>query len=145
MACQVGEKLGVTPAGTADRVREVLKRYGLPTQDRFTWGQVVEATALDKKMCIRDRVVIIRVNLGVRSAILLGGLLSALGDQVAESHHVHIFLLLGHAREVFAEMWIRDRAKAGSVLTITDEGELRLDEEAAKPGQKGAGRSGKKR
>lgn len=49
MACQVGEKLGVTPAGTADRVREVLKRYGLPTQDRFTWGQVVEATALDKK------------------------------------------------------------------------------------------------
>ena len=49
MACQVGEKLGVTPAGTANRVREVLKRYGLPTQDRFTWGQVVEATALDKK------------------------------------------------------------------------------------------------
>ena len=49
MACQVGEKLGVTPAGTAERVREVLKRYGLPTQDRFTWGQVVEATALDKK------------------------------------------------------------------------------------------------
>ena len=49
MACQVGEKLGVTPAGTADRVREVLKRYGLPIQDRFTWGQVVEATALDKK------------------------------------------------------------------------------------------------
>ena len=36
-------------------------------------------------------------------------------------------------------------AKAGSVLTITDEGELRLDEEAVKPGQKGAGRSGKKR
>ena len=36
-------------------------------------------------------------------------------------------------------------AKAGSVLTITDEGELRLDEEAVKPGQTGAGRSGKKR
>ena len=51
---------------------------------------------------ISQQVVIIRVNLGVRSAILLGGLLSALGDQVAESHHVHIFLLLGHAREVFA-------------------------------------------
>ena len=27
-------------------------------------------------------------------------------------------------------------AKAGSVLTITDEGELRLDEEGAKPGQR---------
>ena len=37
LACQVGEKLGVTPAGTAERVREVLKRYGLPTQDSFSW------------------------------------------------------------------------------------------------------------
>ncbi len=48
-ACRVGERLGVTPEGTADRVLEVLKRYGLPTQDEFSWEQVVDATALDKK------------------------------------------------------------------------------------------------
>ena len=49
MACQAGERLGVTPQGTAQRVEAVLRRYGLPTQDSFTWDQVVEATALDKK------------------------------------------------------------------------------------------------
>lgn len=49
MACQAGERLGVTPQGTGERVRRVLQQYGLPTQDRFTWSQVVEATALDKK------------------------------------------------------------------------------------------------
>lgn len=48
-ACRVGERLGVTPKGTADRVMAVLERYGLPTQDGFTWEQVVDATALDKK------------------------------------------------------------------------------------------------
>lgn len=48
-ACRVGERLGVTPEGTADRVLEVLKRYSLPTQDEFSWEQVVDATALDKK------------------------------------------------------------------------------------------------
>lgn len=49
MACQVGERLGVTPAGTAERVLAVLRQYGLPTEDRFTWKEVVDATALDKK------------------------------------------------------------------------------------------------
>lgn len=49
LACRVGEKLGVTPAGTADRVRAVLERYGLPTKDRFSWEEIVAATALDKK------------------------------------------------------------------------------------------------
>ena len=49
LACQVGERLGVTPAGTGERVRQVLKQYGLPTEDRFTWEEIVEATALDKK------------------------------------------------------------------------------------------------
>ena len=47
LACQVGERLGVTPAGTGERVRQVLKQYGLPTEDRFTWEEIVEATALD--------------------------------------------------------------------------------------------------
>lgn len=49
MACQVGECLGITPAGTGERIISVLQRYGLPTQDRFSWEQVVDATALDKK------------------------------------------------------------------------------------------------
>lgn len=49
LACQVGERLGVTPTGTGERVRQVLKQYGLPTEDRFTWEEIVEATALDKK------------------------------------------------------------------------------------------------
>lgn len=48
-ACRVGERLGITPVGTEKRVQKVLERYGLPTKDRFTWEQVVEATALDKK------------------------------------------------------------------------------------------------
>ena len=40
MACQVGEKLGVTPAGTAERVREVLKRYGLPPRTGLPGGRL---------------------------------------------------------------------------------------------------------
>ena len=49
LACQVGERLGVTPAGTGARVAAVLERYGLPTPDSFSWEEIVEATALDKK------------------------------------------------------------------------------------------------
>lgn len=49
LACRVGECLGVTPAGTARRVSGALERYGLPIQDRFSWEEIVKATALDKK------------------------------------------------------------------------------------------------
>lgn len=49
LACNVGERLKVTPQGTGERVRKVLQQYGLPTQDSFSWEQVVDATALDKK------------------------------------------------------------------------------------------------
>lgn len=49
MACTAGEKLGVTKAGTAQRVKAVLEQYGLPTQDRFSKEELVAATALDKK------------------------------------------------------------------------------------------------
>ena len=49
LACRVGECLGVTPSGTARRVSGVLERYGLPIQDRFSWEEIVKATALDKK------------------------------------------------------------------------------------------------
>ncbi len=49
MACQAGENLGVTLPGTAQRVRALLGKLGLPTEDTFTKEEVVAATALDKK------------------------------------------------------------------------------------------------
>lgn len=49
IASRVGERLGVTEPGTADRVRRVLEQYGLPTSDRFAKEEIVRATALDKK------------------------------------------------------------------------------------------------
>ena len=49
LASQVGERLQVTPQGTAERIRGVLERYGLPTKTSFGWEEIVDATALDKK------------------------------------------------------------------------------------------------
>ena len=49
LACQAGEHLGITAPGTGEKVRRVLERYGLPTEDRFTKEELVQATALDKK------------------------------------------------------------------------------------------------
>ncbi len=49
MACRAGERLGVTEPGTGERVKAVLEKYGLPTEDHFSKEEVVAATALDKK------------------------------------------------------------------------------------------------
>ncbi|MGI6255530.1 MAG: 3-dehydroquinate synthase [Acutalibacter sp.] len=49
LASRVGEKLGVTPQGTAERIRGVLEKYGLPTSSECSWEEIVDATALDKK------------------------------------------------------------------------------------------------
>ncbi len=49
MAAGAGEKLGVTAAGTAQRIQAVLKHYGLPIEDKFSKEEIVKATALDKK------------------------------------------------------------------------------------------------
>lgn len=49
MAAEVGESLGVTVSGTAERIRRVLKSYEMPTETDFEFTQVMEATALDKK------------------------------------------------------------------------------------------------
>ena len=49
LAAGVGEKLGITRAGTAERIRKVLVQYGLPVEDCFTKEEIIEATALDKK------------------------------------------------------------------------------------------------
>ena len=40
---------GLTPKGTADRIQQVLKTYGLPFECGLTLGTLTEAIALDKK------------------------------------------------------------------------------------------------
>lgn len=49
LACQAGERLGVTAPGTGERIARVLAQYGLPAETAFTPEEIVEATALDKK------------------------------------------------------------------------------------------------
>lgn len=49
LAAEVGEKKGITPSGTADRIAAVLKQYGLPVQTEFSRQEILDATALDKK------------------------------------------------------------------------------------------------
>lgn len=49
LACKAGEKLGVTEAGTGERIAGVLRRYGMPTEPGFGMKEIVKATALDKK------------------------------------------------------------------------------------------------
>lgn len=49
MAAQVGESFGITEAGTADRIRAVLKNYEMPTDTQFDFAEIIEATSLDKK------------------------------------------------------------------------------------------------
>ena len=46
---------------------------------------------------VSQQVVIVGVHLGVGGAVLLGGLLGALGNQVAERHQVYKLSLLSHA------------------------------------------------
>ena len=49
LACQAGERLGITRSGTGKRIAQVLERYGLPTSTQFRTDEIVESTALDKK------------------------------------------------------------------------------------------------
>ena len=48
-AAHLGEKLGVTPAGTQKKIRAVLKKYDLPARIPCSWDTIVEAIGLDKK------------------------------------------------------------------------------------------------
>ena len=47
--CEAAERSGSTPAGTADRIRAVLQKYQLPTQDNHSMKEIVTAMAADKK------------------------------------------------------------------------------------------------
>ena len=48
-AVRLGEKLGITPAGTQDAICTVLKQYDLPVHIPCLWQTMVEAVGLDKK------------------------------------------------------------------------------------------------
>lgn len=49
LAAGIGEKLGVTAAGTQEKIRRILQQYDLPTECEFTREELIQATALDKK------------------------------------------------------------------------------------------------
>ena len=49
MACEYGEKMGITPLGTAERMRKTVGQYGLPTEVELDSKTLSEAVAVDKK------------------------------------------------------------------------------------------------
>lgn len=49
IAAGVGENLGITEKGTKDRIKALLEKYGLPTEDSYMPEEIVGATILDKK------------------------------------------------------------------------------------------------
>ena len=49
MECEFGEKIGVTPAGTAARVEKLLKQFNLPTRVEITAAELANGISTDKK------------------------------------------------------------------------------------------------
>lgn len=49
MACEYGERLGLTPNGTAERMLKILENYNLPTDIEISKNELSEAVAVDKK------------------------------------------------------------------------------------------------
>ncbi len=49
MACEYGERLGLTPKGTAERMTKILENYSLPTHVEISKRQLGDAAAVDKK------------------------------------------------------------------------------------------------
>ena len=49
VACKMGEKLGVTKPGTADKVKACLEKFGLPTQCDLPEDEILTAIKSDKK------------------------------------------------------------------------------------------------
>lgn len=49
MACRRGEVLNITPAGTADEIEAVVKKYHLPATADISHDELVSAAAVDKK------------------------------------------------------------------------------------------------
>ncbi len=63
-AAQLGEKLGVTPAGMQEEIRAVLEKYDLPTRIPCPWDTMVEAIGLDKKRAGEGISVVLLTSLG---------------------------------------------------------------------------------
>lgn len=49
MACEYGEKLGITHNGVTDRMISILKNYNLPVDVQISKDELAEAVAVDKK------------------------------------------------------------------------------------------------
>ncbi len=49
MACEYGEKLGITELGTASRMEKLLQSFGLPTRVSLSESALMDAIAVDKK------------------------------------------------------------------------------------------------
>lgn len=49
MASELGEKLGITKPKTADRIRNILNNYNLPTKVDVGSSDLADAVAVDKK------------------------------------------------------------------------------------------------
>lgn len=49
MACRWGENRGITPIGTADRMKKMLERYELPTETELPAEELMKAVSVDKK------------------------------------------------------------------------------------------------
>lgn len=46
---QAGEQNGITPVGTADRIKKVLEKYSLKTEDKNSLNDIISAMNADKK------------------------------------------------------------------------------------------------
>ena len=49
MVTRASEKAGITPAGTADRIAQLCKKYNLPTCDTTPIERIVKSSFSDKK------------------------------------------------------------------------------------------------
>lgn len=49
MACRRGEKAGITPMGTAEEMKSIVKKYGLPDSADISREEFVSAVSVDKK------------------------------------------------------------------------------------------------
>ncbi len=49
MISRAGEQVGLTEAGTADRIKKVLEKYNLKTNDNHSAGDIISAMQSDKK------------------------------------------------------------------------------------------------
>lgn len=64
MAANIGESLGMTEKGTAERLENLLEALELPTSDIYPIDKIIDATALDKKSKGKNLNIILLKNIG---------------------------------------------------------------------------------